>query len=117
MDLFSKSVGVIAALAFLALFSHIYFWRRKMWRAADEDLQRSDSEEWKRHFSFSRYVRFISRLIWGSAFAYFGVAYLMNERASGVIPLITISFMLSLTFILWAIFGFRNDNKTMKELQ
>ena len=117
MEYLFHSIGWIFAIGFLAFFSQIYFWRRKLDRMADEDLKRTDPAEWKRRVKFSRYTKMISRSFWGAFFIVWAVRYFVAMQSETRIVFITALTLIGIFFLGWAIYGFRVRGKATGDLQ
>jgi uncharacterized membrane protein YfcA len=116
MEQVSYGIGVVLAVAFLALFSQIYFWRRKTRQMADNELRKSDPEEWKRHLKFSSYVKLVSRIIWGGIFLSMSVAYMINTSKRDYYVANGLTAMMGLIFVAWAIWGYRYDRSVISKV-
>jgi hypothetical protein len=111
------SIGWVFAIGFLVFFSQIYFWRRKLDQMADDDVKRTDPEEWKRHMKFTRYTKLISRLFWGGFFVVWAVRYFAAMQSEGSVVFITSATLIGVSFIVWAIYGFSAHGKVIEDLR
>jgi hypothetical protein len=116
MEPLSREFGWVLVLGVIAFFSQAYFWRRKMQRMADNEIKRVDPEEWKRHVKFNRYVKLVSRSLWGSLFILWAVRHVIIMQSEGFLAFTFITTSIGTIFLTWAILGFRADTKAVNAL-
>jgi hypothetical protein len=87
-----------------------------MHRMADDEIKCVDPEEWKRHVKFTRYVKLVSRSLWGSFFILWAVRYVVIMQGKGFLSFTFITASIGIIFLTWAILGFRADTKAVYAL-
>ena len=56
--------AVFILIGFFIIYSPIHLQRRKNWRIADEDLKKTNFEDWKKQMKSNAFINLISRVVW-----------------------------------------------------
>lgn len=93
-------MGLVAAV-----FSPIYFMRRKQWRLAGEDLKKIDREDWEKQQRFGVLTRLISRSVIGGILLIVSIINIGEyTRGGGYLPVYLI--IAGVLLVSWGLFDF-----------